>query len=60
MEPEDVHLEPARFGLARPMIDNVEVPVVDVEVPPVDVEDCAAVHHLPPLEWTEHAAGPAE
>ena len=33
---------------------------MDVEVPPVQIEDGPAVHHLAPLERTEHLSGPSQ
>ena len=52
--------EPALGRFMSPVLNDIEVAIVDVEVPAVQVEDSASVHDLAPLEGSEHPPGPTQ
>src|SRR4051794_25193534 len=60
MEAEDVDFEPALVRFGGPVLDHVEVAVVNVEVSAIEIKHRPAVHDLSPVKRSIDVSVPAE
>ena len=60
MKAQDVDFKPSLDGLLGPVLDDIEISIVNVEMTPVEIEYGTPIHGVAPFEWTEHMPGPSQ